>query len=144
MIRAIAVVLVIVGGGAGFTAWRHSVDEDARRQAAVESSQVRSWARANTAAGMSVLPKRVPAADRSDLRRLERLPGFHEYAMRCSSCHVLPDPGAYDARRWTGKVDEMKAHTGRSGIMPPPESDMEAALRFLRAASDTMRGTGGR
>jgi hypothetical protein len=140
--KPLIALLVLALAVAGGLAWRAASAAEARRAADVEASQVRGWARSSTAAGMSVLPKRVPAASKTDLRRVEGLPGFHEYAMRCSSCHVLPAPAAYDARRWIGKVDEMRAHTARSGIMPPPEEEMEMARRFLQAASDTLRGNG--
>lgn len=135
----IGLLLLLAGAGAGAGAWRLAAAAEAQRQAAIETSRVRGWARANTAAGMSVLPKRIPAADPAQLRRLEAMPGFHEYAMRCSSCHVLPDPAAYPAARWAGKVADMQHHTDRSGMMPPPESDMTAATTFLVAASDSLR-----
>lgn len=133
------IILALVGAAAGLTAWRFAAADDAARTAAIEASKVRGWARSSTDAGVSILPKRVPTAGKADLRRVQELPGFHAYAMRCSSCHGLPDPAAYSARQWIGKVAEMRAHTERSGIMPPPEREVAAAQEFLQAASDTLR-----
>lgn len=125
--------------GAGLLAWRHGALEEAERDAAIETSKVRTWARTQTSAGVSVLPKRVPAVDEDELRNLAELPGFHEYSMRCSSCHVLPDPAAYPSKRWVGKVAEMQEHIRRAGVMPPAEGELEAATEFLGAASDSLR-----
>lgn len=133
------VLLLFALTGAGLLAWRHDAAEKAEREAAVEASRVRTWARASTSAGVSVLPKRVPPADKGELDDLEDLPGFHEYAMRCSSCHVLPDPAAYPARRWVGKVAEMKEHIARAGVVPPEPAELDAAIEFLGAASDSLR-----
>lgn len=113
--------------------------KEARRIEAIETSRTRTWARAEGGAGVSVLPKRVPPADQAELRRLEDLPGFHAYAMRCSSCHVLPDPAAYPPKRWVGKVEEMRQHIERAGVVPPSDSELEAARQFLRAASTVLR-----
>jgi hypothetical protein len=133
-------LLMAVAGAGLFGVWRLGETRDAERQAGIEASKVRGWARSEGGAGPSVLPlNRVPPADERELRELEDLPGFHDYAMRCSSCHELPDPAAYPAKRWIGKVDEMREHIRRAGIMPPEESQLEAALQFLGAASDTLR-----
>jgi len=134
-------ILIVAVVGAGLLGvWRLQAAADAAdRNDAVETSRVRGWARSEGGAGPSVLPKRVPLADEGELRKLEEVPGFHEYAMRCSSCHELPDPAAYPANRWIGKVDEMREHIRRAGIMPPEESQLEAARQFLRAASDSLR-----
>lgn len=133
-------LLFLVATGAGLIGvWRLDAAEDARREEGIEASRVRGWARSEGGAGPSVLPlNRVPVADEKQLRELEELPGFHDYAMRCSSCHQLPDPAAYPAKRWIGKVDEMREQIRRAGIMPPPESELEAAREFLRAASDSL------
>ncbi|MFO7892825.1 MAG: hypothetical protein R6U63_03735 [Longimicrobiales bacterium] len=139
MRRAFVLVLLALIG-AGLLAWRQGVMEENRREEALETSKVRSWARSNTSAGVSVLPKRVPAADQDELADLEDLPGFHEYAMRCSSCHVLPDPAAYPSKRWVGKVAEMREHIERAGVIPPDREELEAATGFLGAASDSLRG----
>lgn len=136
--RILAVVLVVLTG-AGLLAWRRGAIQETERQQALETSQIRTWARSNTAAGISVLPKRVPPADEEVLAGLEGVPGFHEYAMRCSSCHVLPDPAAYPARRWIGKVAEMREHIEQAGVVPPERAELEAATGFLRAASDSLR-----
>lgn len=133
------VILALIVGGVFALRARDAAKEAARTEA-VESSRVRGWARSEGGAGVSVLPKRVPAADPRDLRRLEDLPGFHAYAMRCSSCHVLPDPAAYPADRWTGRVDAMREHIARAGVVPPEESELEAATEFLGAASESLRG----
>lgn len=135
----VLILLLLALTGAGFLAWRHGVEEEAARKRAVETSKVRTWARSNTSAGVSVLPKRVPAADESQLADLEDLAGFHEYAMRCSSCHVLPDPAAYPSKRWVGKVAEMREHIERAGVMPPEPAELEAATEFLSAASAVLR-----
>ncbi|MEX0892475.1 MAG: hypothetical protein WEB88_09925, partial [Gemmatimonadota bacterium] len=90
-------------------------------------------------AGPSVLPKRIPLAHEAELRELEDLPGFHEFAMRCSSCHELPDPAAYPAELWIGKVNVMRQHIRRAGVMPPAETELQAAQKFLRLASDSLR-----
>ena len=133
-------ILVLLGlTGAGLLAWRHQVAEEAERREAIEASKVRTWARTRTSAGISVLPKRVPAADEAELRDLEGVPGFHEYAMRCSSCHVLPDPGAYPAKQWVGKVAEMREHIRRAGVLPPEQSELDTVAAFLGAASDSLR-----
>ncbi len=137
--RILAVVLLLALTGAGLLAWRQEVREE-ERQEAIETSRTRAWARSNTSAGVSVLPKRVPAADEDELADLEDVPGFHEYAMRCSSCHVLPDPAAYPAKRWIGKVAEMREHIERAGVIPPDRAELEAAAGFLGAASDSLRG----
>lgn len=126
--------------GAGLLAWRQGVVEEQQRKNALETSKVLAWARSNTSAGVSVLPKRVPAADEDELADLEEVPGFHEFAMRCSSCHVLPDPAAYPANRWIGKVAEMGEHIERAGVIPPDHEELEAATQFLGAASDSLRG----
>lgn len=135
----VLILLLLAATGAGLLAWRHDAVKAAERQAAIETSRIRTWARSNTAAGVSVLPKRIPAAEERELHELEDLPGFHEYAMRCSSCHVAPDPAAYPARRWVGKVAEMREHIRRAGVVPPEPEELEAATAFLRAASDTLR-----
>jgi hypothetical protein len=138
--RRLGVVVVLVLMGAGLIGvWRSVAEQEARRKGGVETSRVRDWARTEGGAGISVLPKRVPAADSRELREVEGLPGFHEFAMRCSSCHVLPDPAAYPGERWPGKVEEMREHIQRSGMLPPPESDLELARQFLRAAADSLR-----
>ena len=134
----LTVVLAVVGAGL-FGAWRHSAIQKAERTAGIETSLLRSWARSQTGAGISILPLRVPPARQRDLRALEDLPGFHEYAMRCSSCHVLPDPAAYEARQWIGTVDRMRHQIDRAGVMPPREGELEAATEFLRAASESSR-----
>lgn len=139
MKRAFALVFLALMG-AGLLAWRQGVVEATQREEAVEISKTRAWVRSNTSAGVSVLPKRVPAADEGELADLEDLPGFHEYAMRCSSCHVLPDPAAYPAKRWIGKVAEMREHIERAGVIPPDREELEAATGFLGAASDSLRG----
>lgn len=133
------VILALVAGGV-FALRAGSAAREAARAEAVESSRVRGWARSEGGAGVSALPKRVPAANPRELRRLEDLPGFHAYAMRCSSCHVLPDPAAYPAERWTGRVDAMREHIARAGVVPPEESELEAATEFLGAASEALRG----
>jgi hypothetical protein len=138
--RTFLLLLLAVAGAGLLGAWRLGAAEDARRTDAIATSQVRGWARSEGGAGPSVLPNRVPVADEGELRRLEDLPGFHDYAMRCSSCHELPDPAAYPAKRWIGKVDEMREHIRRAGIMPPEESQLESAREFLGAASDSLRG----
>lgn len=120
-------------------AWRLDRDPGAELRQAAERSRTRSWARQEGGAGPSILPKRVPLASKDELRRLEDLPGFHDYAMRCSSCHELPDPAAYPAQRWIGKVAVMREHIRRAGVMPPPDRELEAATRFLGAASDSLR-----
>lgn len=127
----------LLAGLVGASRWEAA--REAERDAAVEASQVRSWARANAAVGVSVLPKRVPAADPGELESVKGLPGFHDFAMRCGSCHELPDPATYEAKRWIGKVAEMQEHVRRSGVMPPSETQMEAVIRFLGAASDSLR-----
>lgn len=134
--RTIVLVTVAVGVLAGMGAWWLSAAREAERREAVDASLMRSWARAEAGAGMSTTPKRVPEASRSTLRELRDLPGFHDYAMRCSSCHGLPDPGAHEARAWYGTVERMRHHIARSGAMPPPEEQMESALDFLRAAAE--------
>jgi mono/diheme cytochrome c family protein len=137
--RTWILVVAIVGAGA-LGLWRfQAAGDEVYRDNAAETSRVRGWARAEGGAGPSVLPIRVPLADERELRKLEDVPGFHEYAMRCSSCHGLPDPAAYPASRWIGKVDEMREHIRRAGVMPPEESELQAARRFLRAASDSLR-----
>ncbi|MGK7313629.1 MAG: hypothetical protein ACN0LA_15550 [Candidatus Longimicrobiales bacterium M2_2A_002] len=139
--RAGAVLaLVAVALAAGLVgASRREAAREAERDAAVEASRIRSWARANASVGVSVLPKRVPAADPGELEAVEGLPGFHDFAMRCGSCHELPDPATYGPKRWIGKVAEMQEHIRRSGVMPPSEARMEAVTRFLGAASDSLR-----
>lgn len=133
-------LLFVALAGAGLIGvWRLDAVNDAQRREGIETSRVRSWARSTGGAGVSVLPKRVPAADEEAIRRLEELPGFHAYAMRCSSCHVLPDPAAYPADRWIGKVEEMREHIARAGVVPPEEEELEQAGAFLRAASDSLR-----
>ncbi|MGK7310980.1 MAG: hypothetical protein ACN0LA_01980 [Candidatus Longimicrobiales bacterium M2_2A_002] len=133
------VLILLALIGAGLLAWRQGVVEENQRVDAVETSKIRAWARSNTSAGVSVLPKRVPAADEDELADLEDVPGFHEYAMRCSSCHVLPDPAAYPAKRWIGKVAEMREHIQRAGVIPPDRAELEAATGFLGAVSDSLR-----
>ena len=133
-------LLVAVMGAGLLGAWRLGDAREAERQEGIEASRIRGWARSEGGAGPSVLPlNRVPVADERELRPLEDLPGFHDYAMRCSSCHELPDPAAYPAKRWIGKVDAMREHIRRAGIMPPEESQLEAARTFLQAASDSLR-----
>lgn len=136
----ILLLLVALGGLGALAAREQAGREAAERREGVETSRTRAWARANTAAGVSVLPKRVPAADRRELRRLEALPGFHEYAMRCSSCHALPNPAAYAPREWVGKVAEMERVIERASVMPPPPGELDAAADFLGAAADSLRG----
>ena len=138
-VRTVALLAVLTVASGLVVAWRYGAVREAEREAAAETSQVRTWARANAAVGVSVLPKRVPAADPADIRRLQDEPGFHAFAMRCSSCHELPDPGAYDARRWIGKVDEMQEHIRRSGTVPPPDSVMREVVEFLGEASESLR-----
>jgi hypothetical protein len=134
------ILLSMAVAGAGLIgAWRLDAVNDAERREGIETSRIRTWARSTGGAGVSVLPKRVPAADEDELRRLEEVPGFHAYAMRCSSCHVLPDPAAYPADRWIGKVDEMREHIARAGVVPPEEEELEQVRAFLRSASDSLR-----
>jgi hypothetical protein len=121
-------------------AWRVAADREAQRREAVETSLFRSWARAEAGAGISIVPKRVPPVPERTLRQLQELPGFHEFAMRCASCHLLPDPEAYETRRWGGVVERMRHHIHRSGTIPPPDAELEAALQFLRAASQQRPG----
>jgi hypothetical protein len=137
-IGIVVVLVALLGGGLYALRAREAAREEARREA-VETSRIRGWARSEGGAGLSALPKRVPAADPAELRQLEDLPGFHAYAMRCSSCHVLPDPGAYEPGRWRGRVDAMREHIARAGVMPPEEAELEAATEFLDAASKALR-----
>jgi hypothetical protein len=133
----VILLVLVTGAVAAIGVWRVGKIREAERREAVETSLFRSWVRAETGAGMSIVPKsRVPAASDRTIREVRDVPGFHEYAMRCSSCHVLPDPRAYDARRWGGTMERMRHHIQRSGTMPPPEDQLEAALEFLRAASE--------
>ena len=135
----LAVFLILSGTGL-FGAWRQSELDKAEREAGIERSLLRSWARSQTDAGVSILRLRVPPARARELRKLEDLAGYHEYAMRCSSCHVLPDPAAYEARRWVGTVGRMRHQIDRAGVMPPGEGELEAATEFLRRASELLRG----
>lgn len=135
-------IAVVLGAGI-FAAWRRSAVEAAERLAAIETSLLRSWARSETGAGVSILPIRVPRTGEKALRALEDIPGFHEYAMRCSSCHELPDPAAYTAKHWIGKVDQMRGHIDRAGVMPPPQEELSAVTEFLGRASRTLRGEPG-
>ena len=131
------VAVVLVAGFVG--ASRYEAVREAEREAAVETSRIRTWARANASVGVSVLPKRVPAADPGELESLNGLPGFHDYAMRCGSCHEPPDPAAYAPKQWVGKVAEMGEHIRRAGVVPPSEAQLDSVLRFLGAASDSLR-----
>lgn len=138
--RTVLLLLLAVASVGVLGTWRRATAEDARRQDAIETSRLRRWARSEGGAGPSVEPiKRLAEAEDRDLRELKRLPGFHEYAVRCSSCHAFPDPAADPAGQWYGKVDEMREHVRRAGVVPPAESELEAARRFLSAASDSLR-----
>ena len=140
MARTTVLLLSAVVVGVGLLGVRrHDARMTAEREAAVETSRIRAWARAHGGAGVSVLPKRVPAADPAELRRLDHLPGFDAYADRCGSCHDLPDPAAYSPDRWIGKIDEMREPITRAGVMPPEKEEWEAVATFLRAASTRLR-----
>lgn len=133
------VLLIALVGAGSVVALRFDAQRDPDRRPAAETSRLRTWARTEAGAGISVLPKRIPAAGRSALDRVDHLPGFHEYAMRCSSCHVLPDPGAYTAAEWPARVDEMRFHIGRAGVLPPPDGELVMVRAFLARASGTLR-----
>lgn len=135
-VRTVFLGIVALGVVAGAGARWVGAERDAERRAAVEASLLRYWARAEAGAGMSTTPKRVPEASRRTIREIRNLPGFHDYAVRCSSCHVLPDPGAREARAWYETVERMRGHINRSGTMPPPEEQMASVLDFLRAAAE--------
>lgn len=136
-IRTVVLLAALSLSALAVAGWWTSSTREARHRDAVEASLLRNWARSETEAGMSLVPKRaVPPASAGTLRALSDLPGFHEYAMRCSSCHVLPDPSARDTRRWGTTMERMRHHIQRSGTMPPPEEELEAALDFLRMASE--------
>ena len=100
--RTLAILVLLALTGAGLLAWRQGVRE-AEREDAVETSRIRAWARSNSSAGISVLPKRVPPADEAELADLEDLPGFHEYAMRCSLSGAKP-PGRRPNRHDTFRL----------------------------------------
>jgi hypothetical protein len=135
--RTVILVVVLAGAVVAAGAWRLGAIREAQRREEVETSLFRSWVRAEAGAGMSIVPKpRVPAASERTIREVSEIRGFHEYAMRCSSCHVLPDPDAYEARRWGTIMERVRHHIQRSGTMPPPEDQLESALEFLRAASE--------
>lgn len=135
----IALLVALVAGAGLLGVWRLDAADEEARNVAAETSRIRGWARSEGGAGVSVLPKRVPPADHDRLQDLEDLPGFHAYAMRCSSCHVLPDPAAYTGDRWIGTVDRMREHIDRAGVVPPPESELDSVRAFLRAASRALR-----
>ena len=134
--RTWLILAFAAAGSAGLVAWRLDAARDARLEASIEASRVRRWALAEGGAGISVVPKRVPAAGRDQLRRLEDRPGFHEYAMRCSACHVLPDPTAYRAGAWNDKVGSMMGQMERAGLMPPTREELDAIVAFLRDAAE--------
>lgn len=137
--RTASLLLLVLALAGSVGAWRLSLAEESGRESAAETSRIRGWARAEGGAGVSVLPKRVPAADPREIDRLKDRPGFHAYAMRCSSCHVLPDPAAYPGERWGGKVSSMEEHVRRAGLVPAPESELDSVRTFLRAAAETLR-----
>lgn len=133
--RAVLLILALVVTVSAVGAWRVIVAREVERREALETSQTRSWARSEAGAGISAVPKRVTAAPERTLRQVRDLPGYHEFATRCASCHVLPDPTMYDSRQWSTVTERMRHHADRSGTIPPPESDLHAVLDFLRAAS---------
>jgi hypothetical protein len=137
--RAIALVLLTVTAAGLLGAWRLDAPSGDGRQDAGETSRIRAWARLKGGAGPSVVPKRVPLADPGELRQVEGLPGYRVYSTRCASCHELPDPAAYPAKRWIGKVDAMREHVRRAGVLPLSDSEVQAVTRFLGAASDSNR-----
>ena len=136
-----AVPLLVVLAGAGlFTARRVAASRQAaEREAAMETLQLRVWAQSHTAAGVSIQPKKVPPADRKAVAALRNLPGYHAYAMRCESCHVLPSPTAHAGKEWIGTVDKMRFYIGRAGVVPPADSELGAIKSFLQAASDSLQ-----
>ena len=104
-----------------------------------DRSRLRTWARDSGGAGVSVLPIRVDAADPDRLRRVAHLNGFHAYSVRCASCHALPDPASASAEAWRSRMEAMRAHIVRAGVMPPADSEWAAIQTFLDRAPDVLR-----
>ncbi len=141
MKATIRVPLLLVLAAAGLiVARRAAADrEEAARETAMTTLRLRAWAQNSSEAGVSIQPKQVPAADPGELARVKELPGYHTYAMRCASCHVLPDPAAHSPREWLGTVDLMRFRIGQAGVVPPADSELAAVKEFLGAASRELR-----
>ncbi len=136
---AIALLALLAGVGL-FDARRMAAERQAaERAASMETLRLRAWARANSAAGVSIRSKHVPPTSAPELEAVNDLPGFRTYSMRCASCHVLPDPAAHPAKVWRGKVDLMRWHIGQAGVVPPADSEMAAVKEFLGEAARRLR-----
>lgn len=136
-----AIPLLVLLAAAGLVVARRVAAErrEAARESAMETLRLRAWAQSSSAAGVSIQPKNVPAAGEAELSKVRDLAGYHAYAMRCASCHVLPDPAAYPPKEWRGKVDLMRWHIGQAGVVPPADSEIAAVKEFLGQASRRLR-----
>jgi len=47
-------------------------------------------------------------------------PEGQAFAIACSQCHALPDPGRHTAREWPGVVERMKRHMAWTNIVVGP------------------------
>lgn len=93
-------------------------------------------------AGMSTHREiRIKAARPGELDGDSTDPGYHEFHMRCGSCHQVPSPSTKPAYMWDASLSRMKKNWTDAGLMPMSSEDETAVRRFLKDhASDATRG----
>ncbi|GMV05204.1 MAG: hypothetical protein AMXMBFR53_14830 [Gemmatimonadota bacterium] len=99
-------------------------------------------ARAFKLAGMSTHREiQIDAARPGELDGDTLDPGYHEFHMRCGSCHAVPSPASKPGYLWEASLSRMKKNWSDAGLMPMSAEDEAAVLRFLKDhAADATRG----
>ena len=54
------------------------------------------------------------------------------FAMRCGSCHAVPDPGMKTGEHWSFLLRRMQDRTHRAGVIPMSDAESDSILTFLR------------
>ena len=68
-------------------------------------------------------PTPIPEADSKDAK---------VYAVRCGSCHSVPDPRRHNLSEWSHMLDLMYMRISERNVEPLSDDDQKAIMAYLK------------